>query len=224
MVAARGRRVRRHEIATAVWGDQERDVRTLMWSLRRALRDSNSGFDVPPDKGRERNYLLVIAGPGTLEGAVDAFRFLELTRQAEVLWKDGDEAAAIDRLASAASLWGGEPFADLWPGGPPEACRRLKADLEQARGFLVRILAEAALRRGAPYEAARVYLDRPVGLADHSTGRDAGRDAAWLASLLIALHDRPDPMRPACCSRSAAAPEAAPVSAGTGSQAPPTTS
>ena len=191
MVAAHGRRVRRHEIAAAVWGDQDRDVRTLMWSLRRALRDSNSGFDVPPDKGKEGNYLFVVAGPDTLEEAVDAFRFLELTRQAEVLRKSGDEAAAIDMLTSAAGLWGGEPFADLWPGGPPEACRRLKAGLEQARDFLVRILAEDALRRGAPYEAARVYLDRPVGQADHSTSRGTGGDAVWLASFLIALHDRP---------------------------------
>jgi len=63
MVAARGRRVRRQEIAAAVWDDQDRDVRTLMWSLRRALRDANSGFDVPPDKAKEGNYLLVAAEP-----------------------------------------------------------------------------------------------------------------------------------------------------------------
>src|ERR1700730_14449920 len=95
MVAARGRRVRRQEIAAAVWGDQDRDVRTLMWSLRRALRDANSGFDVPPDKAREGNYLLVLTEPDTLEETVDAFRFLRLTAQAEELWKDGDEAAAV---------------------------------------------------------------------------------------------------------------------------------
>ena len=50
MVAARGRRVRRQEISAAVWDNEDSDVRTLMWSLRRALRDCNSGFDVPPDK------------------------------------------------------------------------------------------------------------------------------------------------------------------------------
>src|SRR6202043_885213 len=61
MVAARGRRVRRQEIAAAVWDDQDRDVRPPMWSLRRALRDGNSGFDVPPDKAKEGNYLLVAA-------------------------------------------------------------------------------------------------------------------------------------------------------------------
>ena len=65
MVAARGRRVRRQEIAAAVWDDEDRDVRTLMWSLRRALRDADSGFDVPPDKAREGNYLLVVTEPGT---------------------------------------------------------------------------------------------------------------------------------------------------------------
>ena len=187
MVAARGRRVRRQEIAAAVWGDEGRDVRTLMWSLRRALRDADSGFDVPPDKGKEGNYLLVAAEPGSLEEAVDAFRFLDLTRQAEALWKGGDEPAAVERLITAAGVWGGEPFADLWPDGPPGACRRLKADLEHARDFLIRILAEAALRRGGPYEAARAYLDHPVGLAD----RAPGQDAAWLAAFLIALRDRP---------------------------------
>ena len=67
MVAARGRRVRRQEIAAAVWDDEDRDVRTLMWSLRRALRDCDSGFDVPPDKGKEGNYRLVAAEPGTLD-------------------------------------------------------------------------------------------------------------------------------------------------------------
>jgi hypothetical protein len=186
MVAARGRRVRREEIAAAVWDDQDRDVRTLMWSLRRALRDANSGFDVPPDKAREGNYVLVVAEPDDLEEAVDAFRFLDLTAQAEALRKGGDEAAAVERLTTAAGLWGGEPFAGLWPDGPPEACRRLKADLERARDRLVGALAESALRRGAPYAAARVYLDRPVGL-----GGAGGNDAAWLAGFLVTLHDRP---------------------------------
>jgi AAA ATPase domain/Bacterial transcriptional activator domain len=187
MVAARGRRVRRQEIAAAVWDDQDRDVRTLMWSLRRALRDANSGFDVPPDKAREGNYLLVVAEPDALEEAVDAFRFLRLTAEAGELWKDGDEAAAVERLTAAAGLWGGEPFAGLWPDGPPEACRRLKADLEHARDRLVRALAESALRQGAPYAAARVYTGRPVGQADGAAGRDAG----WLAGLLVTMHDRP---------------------------------
>ena len=81
MVAARGRRVRREEIASAVWEDEDRDVRTLLWSLRRALRDSNSGFDVPADKGKEGSYRLVVTGPGRLEDAVDGFRFLELTTE-----------------------------------------------------------------------------------------------------------------------------------------------
>lgn len=186
MVAAHGRRVRRQEIASAVWDDEDRDVRTLMWSLRRALRDGNSGFDVPPDKGKEGNYLLA-AEPGVLEEAVDAFRFLDLTRQAEALRENGDETAAIERLTAAARLWGGEPFADLWPDGPPQACRRLEAELDLARDFLVRAMAEAALRRGAPYEAARVYRGRPVGVPDSAPGHDA----AWLARFLIALHDRP---------------------------------
>ena len=177
MVAAQGRRVRRQEIAAAVWDDEDRDVRTLMWSLRRALRDCDSGFDVPPDKSKDGNYLLVVAEPGTLEEAVDAFRFLALTRQAETLWKDGDESAAVDRLTAAAGLWGGEPFADLWPGGPPEACRRLRADLEHARDFLVRSLAEAALRRGGPYEAARVYRGRAVAGPRSARARAARRAA-----------------------------------------------
>ncbi len=115
------------------------------------------------------------------------FASFDLTRQAEALRKDGDEAAAVERLTAAAGLWGGEPFADLWPDGPPEACRRLKADLEHARDLLVRALAEAALRQGAPYAAARVYRDRPVGVADGAPGHDA----AWLAGFLITLHDRP---------------------------------
>jgi hypothetical protein len=193
MVAARGRRVRRQEIAAAVWGDEERDVRTLMWSLRRALRDCDSGFDVPPDKGKDGNYLLDVAEPGTLEEAVDAFRFLDLTREAEALWKDGGESAAVGRLIAAAGLWGGEPFAHLWPGGPPEACRRLKADLEHARDFLVRSLAEAALRQGGPYEAARAYRGHAVGDPGDARGESValGGDAAWLAGFLIALHDRP---------------------------------
>jgi hypothetical protein len=187
MVAARGRRVRRQEIAAAVWADEDRDVRTLMWSLRRALRDGDTGFDVPADKGKEGIYLLASAEPGALEEAVDAFRFLDLTARAEALREAGDEAAATGRLAAAAGLWGGEPFADLWPEGLPEACRRLKADLEHARDLLVRTLAEAALRRAAPYEAARVYRGRPVGGPDTAPGHDA----AWLAGFLITLHDRP---------------------------------
>ncbi|HXT94635.1 MAG TPA: BTAD domain-containing putative transcriptional regulator, partial [Trebonia sp.] len=147
MVAARGRRVRREEIALAVWEDEDRDVRTLMWSLRRALRDCNSGFDVPPDKGREGNYLLTVAEPGTLEEAVDAFRFLQLTREAETLAKGGAELAAVEMLIAAAGLWGGEPFGELWPEGPPESCRKLRSDLEHARDFLIGTLAEAALRQ-----------------------------------------------------------------------------
>jgi len=187
MVAARGRRVRRQEIATAVWDDQDRDVRTLMWSLRRALRDSNSGFDVPPDKGKEGTYHLVVAEPDALEEAVDAFRFLDLVARADVRWKDGDERAAVELLTAAARLWGGEPFSGLWPDGPPEACRRLRTDLEQARDVLIRVLALAALRQGGPYAAARAYRGRPVAPA----GGAAGDDAAWLAGFLITLLDRP---------------------------------
>jgi hypothetical protein len=189
MVAARGRRVRHQEIAAAVWGDEDRDVRTLMWSLRRALRDSASGFDVPPDKGREGNYLLVAAGPETLREAVDAFRFLGLAGEAETLWRGGAEPAAVEKLAAAAVLWGGEPFAGLWPDGLPEACRRLRSDLERARDFLVRALAETALRQGAPYEAARACAGRPVWPPGYD--QQPGHDAAWLAGFLIALHDRP---------------------------------
>jgi AAA ATPase domain/Bacterial transcriptional activator domain len=201
MVAARGRRVRREEIAAAVWDDEDRDVRTLMWSLRRALRDNDSGFDVPPDKGKEGSYRLVVTGAGSLEKSVDAFRFLDLTNQARERWKDGADQAAVELLVTAAGLWGGELFAGLWPDGPPQACRRLAADLEQARDFLVRTLAEAALRRGAPYDAARAYRGRPVGgpgedpLPDPwekgAAERGPGRDAAWLAGFLIALHDGP---------------------------------
>jgi hypothetical protein len=185
MVAASGRRVRRQEISAAVWGDEGRDVRTLMWSLRRVLRESDSGFDVPPDKGKEGYYRLVTAAPDELDKAVDALRFLTLTREAEALVKGDDEPAAVERLAIAATLWGGEPFADLWPHGQPEACRRLTADLEHARDFLVRTLAEAALRAGTPYLAARAWLGAPVGVPVPV------HEAAWLAGLLIALHDRP---------------------------------
>jgi len=185
MVAASGRRVRRQELSAAVWGDEDRDVRTLMWSLRRVLRECDSGLDVPPDKGKEGNYRLVAAASVALDEAVDAFRFLALTREAEALLKGDDEPAALEVLISAAGLWGGEPFADLWPEGPPEACRRLAADLEHARAFLVRTLAEASLRAGGPYHAARAWLGRPVGVPAQ------GRGAAWLAGLLIALHDGP---------------------------------
>jgi hypothetical protein len=198
MVAARGRRVRRQEIAAAVWGDEGRDVRTLMWSLRRALRDCNSTFDVPPDKGREGNYLLDVAGPGSLEEEVDAFRFLYLTSRAEALWNSGDESAAVEMLTGAAGLWGGEPFAGLWPGGLPEACRRLAGELERARDFLVGALAGAAVHDGGPYAAARAYRGRPVGgpfggygERPEGAGDGPGGDAAWLAEFVIALHDRP---------------------------------
>jgi hypothetical protein len=185
MVAARGRRVRRQEISAAVWDNEDSDVRTLMWSLRRALRDCNSGFDVPPDKGKEGNYRLVAAEPGSLDEAVDAFRFLALARQAETLLDGGDETEAMGLLAAAAGLWGGEPFAGLWPDGPPQACRRLRAELDQASDQVVRTLAEAALREGAPYRAARAFRGQPIG------ERAAELDTGWLADFLIALHDRP---------------------------------
>jgi hypothetical protein len=187
MVAARGRRVRRQEIAAAVWGDEGRDVRTLMWSLRRALRAS--GFDVPPDVAKEGNYLLVAAEPGALEEAVDAFRFLDLVKEAETRWKGGQESAAVEILAAAAGRWSGEPFGDLWPEGPPEACRRLKADLERARDFLLGALAETALRQGGPYQPARAWAGHPVWPA--GLDLEPGHDAAWLASFLITLYDRP---------------------------------
>ena len=185
MVAARGRRVRRQEISAAIWDNEDSDVRTLMWSLRRALRDCHSGFDVPPDKGKEGNYRLVAAEPGTLDDAVDAFRFLALTRQAEALLDGGEEMAAMGLLTTAAALWGGEPFAGLWPDGPPQACRRLRTELEQASDRVVAALAEAALRQGAPYRAARAYRGQPIG--EHAADGDIG----WLADFLIALHDRP---------------------------------
>ncbi|HEY0935865.1 MAG TPA: ATP-binding protein, partial [Trebonia sp.] len=188
MVAARGRRVRREEIASAVWEDEDHDVRTLMWSLRRALRDSDCGLDVPPDKGRDGSYRLALTGAGRLEDAVDAFRFLELTGEAEALWRGGDEAAAAGRLTAAAGWWGGEPFADLWPDGLPQSCRRLAAELGRARDFLVAALAEAALREGAPYGPARVFLGRPVGGAGD---RAPGGAVAWLAAFAVALHDGP---------------------------------
>jgi len=201
LVAARGRRVRREEIAAAVWDDEDRDVRTLMWSLRRTLRDSGSGFDVPPDKGKEGSYRLVVTGAGSLEESVDAFRFLDLTSQARAQWKDGAEQAAVGLLITAAGLWDGELFAGLWPDGAPQPCRRLAADLEQARDFLVRTLAEVALRQGAPYGPARAYRGRPVGGPGQDRPADPwdkgaadrvpGRDAAWLAAFLIALHDGP---------------------------------
>jgi hypothetical protein len=185
MVAARGRRVRRQEISAAVWDNEDSDVRTLMWSLRRALRDCNSGFDVPPDKGKEGSYRLVAAEPGSLDDAVDAFRFLALTRQGQALLDGGEETAAVGLLTAAAALWGGEPFAGLWPDGPPQPCRRLRAELEQAGDQVVRTLAETALRQGAPYRAARACRGQPIGerAADHDTG--------WLADFLIAMHDRP---------------------------------
>ncbi len=185
MVAASGRRVRRQELSAAVWGDEGRDVRTLMWSLRRVLRECDSGLDVPPDKGKEGNYRLLATTPAALDEAVDAFRFLALTREAEALLKGDDEPAAVEVLIRAAGMWGGEPFADLWPEGPPEACRRLAADLEHAREFLIRTLAEASLRAGGPYQAARAWLGRPVGVPAQ------GRGAAWLAGFLIALYDGP---------------------------------
>jgi hypothetical protein len=48
------------------------------------------------------------------------FRFLDLTAQAEALWKGGDEAAAaVGRLTTAAGLWGGEPFAGPAPRPRP---------------------------------------------------------------------------------------------------------
>jgi hypothetical protein len=196
MVAARGRRVRREEISAAVWDDEDRDVRTLMWSLRRALRESDDGFDVPPDKSREGSYRLEVTGGGRLEDKVDAFRFLDLTRQAGTCRRDGDEQAAVAQLTAAAALWEGEPFADLWPDGPPEICRRLAADLDQARDFLVATLAEAALRQGAPYDAARAYLGKPASRAADGprkkpAERSPGRDTAWLAGFLIALYDGP---------------------------------
>jgi hypothetical protein len=201
MTAARGQRVRREEIAAAVWQDEHRDVRTLMWSLRKALRDSGSGFDVPPDKGREGSYRLVRTGEGRLEDAVDAFRFLDLAGQAEARQKDGDEPRAIALLTTAAAGWGGEPFAGLWPDGPPSTCRRLAAELGRARGFLLRTLAGAALRAGAPYEPARAYLGRPVAGAESAAarvdsgnaGRAPGGEAAWLAGFLVALYDGPGP-------------------------------
>src|ERR1700760_3335844 len=76
MAAARGRRVRREEIAAAVWDDEDRDVRTLMWSLRKALREGGGWFDLPADKGREGSYRLLATGTDSLEESVDAFRFL----------------------------------------------------------------------------------------------------------------------------------------------------
>jgi hypothetical protein len=189
MIAAQGRRVRREEIAAAVWDDEDRDVRTLMWSLRRALRDRESGFDLPPDKGREGSYRMVLSGSGRLEDKVDAFQFLELAALAVAQWNEGGEDEAVRLLTAAARLWAGEPFADLWPEGPPELCRRLAAELEHARDLLVRTLAEAALRAGAPYDAARAYQGKPVGAA--AAGRAPGRDTAWLAGFLIALYDGP---------------------------------
>jgi len=196
LVAARGRRVRRAEISAAVWDDEDRDVRTLMWSLRRALRDCDDGFDLPTDKGRDGSYRLVATGGGQLEDRVDAFRFLGLAAAAGARARDGDAAGALAGLTEAAGLWDGEPFADLWPQGPPEVCRRLAAELDQARDGLVRALAEVALAQGAPYQAARAYLGRPVaGPADRrkQAGPDGarGRDTAWLASFLVALHDGP---------------------------------
>ena len=200
MAAARGRRVRREEIAAAVWDDEDRDVRTLMWSLRKALRDSGSGFDVPADKGREGSYRLLVTGPATLEEAVDAFRFLELTRRARERVAEEAEEAATELLTAAATLWEGEPFAGLWPQGRPETCRRLAADLEQARAFTVRTLAQTALRQGAPYTAARAWWGRPAGDGpgpgwrdDAAADRVPGGDAAWLAGFLMALHDGPGP-------------------------------
>jgi AAA ATPase domain/Bacterial transcriptional activator domain len=203
MAAARGRRVRRQEIAAAVWHDEERDVRTLMWSLRKALRDSDSGLDVPPDKGKDGSYRLEVTGEGTLDDRVDGFRFLELVAAAQKLREGDGEEAAAGHLEEAAALWDGEPFAGLWPEGQPEACRRLTADLERARDLLVTALAETALREGAPYDAARRYAGQPVAGPARSPGKgwrepDApdrvpGGDPAWLAGFLMALYDGPGP-------------------------------
>ena len=94
-------------------------------------------------------------------------------------------------------MWGGEPFADLWPEGPPEACRRLAADLEHARELPDpdpgRSRRSARARRtGGP------RLPRPaVGVP----GDGHGNDAAWLAAFLIALLSSRAPRRPSGCSR-----------------------
>src|ERR1700761_7192603 len=202
MVAALGRRVRRQEIAVAVWDDEGRDVRTLMWSLRRALRDSNSGFDVPPDKSEDGNYLLVVTEPGTLEEAVDAFRFLDLTRQAEALWKAATNrrpsnclpprptcgAASSSptyglsvllrrRVGTSAGTWSKRATSSSapWPSQPA-------ATAAPARPPASNGAAPSAARSGGTGERR--------GERQGESGAPGG-DAARLAEFLIALHDRP---------------------------------
>ena len=77
MVAARGRRVRRQEISAAVWDDEDRDVRTLMWSLRRVLRDATAALMFLLIKAKKAITSLSPPGPAPLKKR--STRFASLT-------------------------------------------------------------------------------------------------------------------------------------------------
>jgi len=167
MVAARGRRVRRQEIAAAVWGDEERDVRTLMWSLRRALRDCDSGFDVPPDKGKDGNYLLDVAEPGTLEEAVDAFRLQ-------------DQAGGLPPAAASEVL--NECRWALYDYDPPAKTIRLSERLER-ESLLARspyFQSEALMTLAIDQLRLGQVTDARSTLLAHERTRPANHASQWL--------------------------------------------
>ena len=89
MVAARGRRVRRQEIAAAVWDDQDRDVRTLMWSLRRALRDASTAV-LTFRRTRPGKAITFWSSPSRTPWMKRLTRFasFDLTAQAEALLEE----------------------------------------------------------------------------------------------------------------------------------------
>ena len=181
MVAASGRRVRRQEIAAAVWDDEDRDVRTLMWSLRRALRDATADLTFPLIKARKAiTCLSCRRRPAPLEEAVDAFRFLDLTRQAEALLERRRRARGRREAHRRGRPVGRRavrrPVARGAAGSVPEAHRRpgARARLprqDPGRGRAPR--GRARTRRPAP------TWDRPVGVADGAT---ATTRPGWPAS------------------------------------------
>ncbi|WP_322760506.1 AAA family ATPase [Frankia sp. Cr2] len=184
VLVAAGGPVRRDALVSAIWEDDEipeaDGLSPIISRLRAKLR--RGGLDVR--FARElRGYELAEVSRGTHSAAVDAHRFVAHVRQGRELLERGSVAAALDVFLTAASGWGGGPFDTTGRDWTlPGVCCDFRDRLEKQRAYLVRSVAQLALRSGR-YEDAAFLASASIGIGQGDT------DAVWLLRFLVTLRD-----------------------------------
>ncbi|WP_433503554.1 BTAD domain-containing putative transcriptional regulator [Pseudonocardia halophobica] len=146
-----GRHVSADALTEAMWGAESRPrspstLDSHVWRLRKALEPQrNRGAPSQVLRHEATGYRL-LAEPAT----VDSLRFEQLTSDAADLLAGGRPDEARDRAEQAMALWRGRPYPTVADASWAAAA---VARLEEVRGQLRELLAEALLGTGSPQRA-----------------------------------------------------------------------